>query len=114
MRWKEIPVPARRYIIYHTLVSPLLITWYMLPLYMFMTGYTVLETGILFTLISIASIPITYLIGKVFDRVAVRHGLVIIDLLDGLACIFYGLSYGLTAPLMLSIGLIIEKMINLV
>jgi MFS family permease len=108
MRWHEIPVEARRYILYHTIVSPLLITWYMLPMYMFMTGYSILEVGIVFTLVHVFSIPATYAVGKLFDKIAIRHGLVLIDALEGSSSILYGLAYGPIAPLMLFLGLLIE------
>ena len=108
MRWSEIPVYARRYILYHTIISPLLITWYMLPMYMFMTGYSVLEVGVIFTLVHVLSIPATYAVGRLFDRIAIRHGLILIDALDGVASILYGLAYGPVAPLMLFLGLLIE------
>ena len=108
MKWSEIPTDVRRYILYHTIISPLLITWYMLPMYMFMTGYSVLEVGIIFTLVHVLSIPATYAVGKLFDRIAIRHGLVLIDALDGVASILYGLAYGPIAPLMLFLGLLIE------
>ncbi len=108
MRWSEIPVYARRYILYHTIISPLLITWYMLPMYMFMTGYNVLEVGVVFTLVHVLSIPATYAVGRLFDRIAIRHGLILIDALDGVASILYGLAYGPIAPLMLFLGLLIE------
>ena len=109
MKWSEIPIDARNLIIYHTIVSPFLITWYMLPTYMFMTGYSILKIGLLFTLINMASIPLTYLIGRLFDRIPVRHGLILIDAFDGLENILYGLSYGSLAPLILSLGLIVDK-----
>jgi len=108
MKWSEIPVGARRYILYHVIVSPLLITWYMLPMYMFITGYTVLEIGVIFTLIHTLSIPATYLVGKLFDKIAIRHGLVLIDALDGASAMLYGFAYGPIAPLMLFLGLLIE------
>ncbi len=109
MKFSEIPVYARRYIIYHTIISPLLITWYMLPLYMFMTEYSVLDVGIFFTLVNIVSIPVTYLIGRAFDRIPIRHGLVVIDALDGVASILYGLAYGPLAPIMLFLGRLVDK-----
>ena len=109
MRWREIPVEARRYILYHTMVSPLLISWHMLPVYMFMTGYSVLEVGLLFTVVSVASIPATYLVGRFFERCAVRHGLVAIDLLEAAAYFAYGLAYGPVAPVALFTGLILEE-----
>ncbi len=110
MRWSEIPVGARRYILYHTIISPLLITWYMLPLYMFMTGYDVLEVGAFFTVVNLVSIPTTYLVGRAFKRIPVRHGLVLIDALDGVSCAFYALAYGALAPVMLFVGMLIEKL----
>ncbi len=108
MKWLEIPVRARRYILYHTIISPLLISWYMLPLYLFKTGYSVLNVGILYTAVHTASVPATYLVGKFFDRVPIRHGLVLIDALDGFSSVLYGLSYGPIAPLLLFLGLLIE------
>ena len=77
-------------------------------MYMFMTGYDILKIGIVFTLVHILSIPATYAVGRLFDKIAIRHGLVLIDALDGVASILYGLSYGPIAPLMLFIGLLVE------
>ncbi len=110
MRWKDIPVSARRYILYHTIVSPMLIVWYMLPLYLYMTGYNVLEVGLIYTVVHIVSIPLTFLLGKLFERVNVRKGLVIIDGLDGIAYTLYGLAYGPIAPLLIFFGLLIEDL----
>ena len=81
----------------------------MLPAYMFMTGYSILEVGLLFTVINVLSVPLTYLIGKLFDRVAIRHGLILIDVLDGIESVLYGLSYSLLGPLMISLGLLVGK-----
>ncbi len=71
--------------------------------------YTILEIGIVFTLINIVSVPLTYLIGKIFDRVAVRHGLILIDALDGVENVLYGLSYFFLGPLTISLGLFVGK-----
>ena len=109
MKWDDVPIEARRYILYHTMISPLLITWYMLPAYMLMTGYSILEIGLLFTVINILSVPLTYLIGKLFDRVAIRHGLILIDALDGVENVLYGLSYSFLGSLMISLGLLVGK-----
>ncbi len=109
MRWRDVPLPARRYIIYHTIVSPFLIVWHMLPVYLFMTGYSVLEAGALFTAAHLVSIPATYVIGKIFDKVAIRHGLVLIDALDGAAYVLYGLAWGPLAPVILLAGLLLEE-----
>ena len=113
MKWSDIPVGARRYILYHTIISPLLIVWYMLPAYMLMTGYSIFEIGALFTAINILSIPLTYLIGRLFDKVAVRHGLILLDALDGVESILYGLSHFFLGPLMISLGLLVGKISRL-
>lgn len=109
MRWSEIPLAARRYIIYHTIISPFLITWYMLPLYLFMTGYSVLDVGILFTVVNLAAVPAAYGVGKLFESVPIRHGLVLIDALEGVANILYGLAKGAVAPVTIFAGMLIEK-----
>ncbi len=109
LKWSDIPDGARKYIVYHTIVSPLLISWYMLPAYMLMTGYSILEIGLLYTIVNILSIPLTYLIGKLFDRIAVRYGLILIDALDGVENILYGLSYSFLGPIMISLGLLMGR-----
>ena len=109
MRWKEIPKPARAYILYHTIIAPQLIVWYLLPLYMFYTGYNVLEVGIFFTAVNVASIPITYLIGRFFNEYPLKTGLILIDVLDGIAYILYGFATGVIAPFMLFAGCTIEE-----
>ncbi|RLG78312.1 MAG: hypothetical protein DRO14_00960 [Thermoprotei archaeon] len=75
---------------------------------MFIIGYTVLEVGITFTLVHVLSIPATYAVGKLFDKIAIRHGLVLIDALDGVSAVLYGLAYGPIAPLMLFLGLLVD------
>ncbi len=109
MKWNEIPRSARYYILYHTIISPMLIVWYMLPVYLFMTGYTILEIGIIYTTVHIASIPLTILFGKLFEKISLRKGLVLIDALDGVAYALYGLAYGPIAPITLFLGMLIEK-----
>jgi len=109
LKWRDIPIGARRYIVYHTIISPLLITWYILPAYMLMTGYSIFEIGLLFTIINILSIPLTYIIGRLFDKIAIRHGLILIDALDGVENILYGLSYSFLGSLMISLGLLIDR-----
>lgn len=110
MRWRELPRGARSYILYHALATPLTITWYMLPVYLFMTGYTILDVGILYTLVQVALIPLTYLVGRLFDRVALRHGLAAIDALEGVACLMYSAASGPLAPVFLFAGLLVDDL----
>jgi len=110
MKWSEIPREAKAYMLYHTLIAPGLIVWTLFPLYLMMTGYSVLEVGAFFTVINIASIPITYLFGRLFNSWDIKKGLIAIDVLDGVAYVMYGLAKGAIAPLMLFIGRVIEKL----
>ena len=76
---------------------------------MLMTGYSILEIGLLFTTVNIVSIPLTYLIGRLFDRIATRHDLILIDALDGVENVLYGLSYSFLRPLIISLGLLVGR-----
>ncbi len=103
MRWSEIPRDAKAYMLYHTLIAPSLIVWILFPLYLMKTGYSILEVGVFFTSINIASVPLTYLFGRAFNRWDIKKGLITIDVL-------YGLSKGAVALLMLFAGRTIEKL----
>ncbi len=109
MKFKDIPKPARSYMIYHVLISPGLICWYLLPLYMMMTGYSPLSVGMLFSTASALSVILTYLAGKLFDRVSIKRGLVAIDIIDGAAYFFYFLAAGPLSGLFLLIGRLLEE-----
>lgn len=109
MRWSEVPRDAKAYILYHTIIAPQLIVWYLLPLYMMYSGYSVLEVGAFFTVVNIISIPLTYLIGKFFNEYPLKTGLILIDAIDGIAYILYGFAKGAIAPLMLFLGYTLEK-----
>ena len=110
MHWSEIPRDAKAYMLYHTLIAPGLIVWILFPLYLMKTGYSVLEVGAFFTAVNIASIPLTYLFGRAFNRWDIKKGLIVVDVLDGIAYVLYGLSKGAIAPLMLFAGRAIEKL----
>ena len=110
MHWSEIPRDAKAYMLYHTLIAPGLIVWILFPLYLMKTGYSVLEVGAFFTAVNIASIPLTYLFGRAFNRWDIKKGLITIDVLDGIAYVLYGLSKGAVAPVMLFAGRTVEKL----
>lgn len=114
MRWSEIPKEAKAYMIYHTLIAPGLIVWILFPLYLMKTGYSILEVGgAFFTVVNIASIPLTYFFGRLFNRWDIKKGLIAIDILDGIAYVMYGLAKGAIAPLMLFGGKLIDKLSTL-
>ncbi|AEC52562.1 hypothetical protein PNA2_1648 [Pyrococcus sp. NA2] len=98
------------YMLYHTVIEPQLIVWLLFPLYLMKTGYSILEVGAFFTVVNIASIPLTYLFGRMFNNWDIKKGLIAIDFLDGVAYILYGFAKGAIAPLLLFIGRLIEKL----
>ena len=110
MRWRELPVEARRYIIYHVIVCPLLFAWYMIPYYLLSLGYTVVETGLIFTVIQLIGVPLSYLMGKIFTYNDIRIGIASIDFLEGISRILLGLAYGPIAPIIILIALIFEDL----
>ncbi|NJD99703.1 MFS transporter [Thermococcus sp. LS1] len=110
MRWNEIPRDAKAYMLYHTIIAPQLIVWILLPLYMMYSGYSVLEVGAFFTAVNIIAIPLTYLLGRAFNRWDIKKGLMVIDALDGVAYILYGFAKGAIAPIMLFAGRTVEKL----
>lgn len=109
MRFRDLPAEARRYIIYHALACPPLIVWYALPFYLLITGYTVLEVGVLFTAAQVLGIPLTLWLGKVFTRTDMRKGLMTVDALGSLSTFLYYLAYGPLAPLMVLAGQLVDE-----
>ncbi len=109
MRFSELSPEARRYIWYHTLVSPALIIWYALPFYLLKTGYSVLEVGLLFTTVQLLGIPLTLWLGRVFTRIDMRKGLMTIDLLGSISSFLYYLAYGPLAPIMVVAGGLVDE-----
>ncbi|HHI00911.1 MAG TPA: MFS transporter, partial [Thermococcus litoralis] len=110
MKWSEIPRDAKAYMLYHTIIAPQLIVWTLLPLYMMYSGYSVLEVGAFFTAVNIIAIPLTYLLGRAFNKWDIKKGLMVIDALDGIAYVLYGFAKGIIAPIMLFAGRTVEKL----
>mgnify|MGYP000459833563 CR=1 FL=1 len=109
MKWRELPKEARVYIVYSSLGCVVLFTWILLPYYMLLTGYSVLEVGLLYTVVEALGIPLTLAAGKLFSRLDIRRGLAAIDGLGALSLLLYAVSYGPMAPLILTVGMLIEK-----
>jgi len=110
MHWSEIPHDAKAYMLYHTIIAPGLIVWILFPLYMMKVGYSVLGVGAFFTAVNIISIPLTYLFGRLFNRWDIKKGLIMIDVLDGISYVLYGLAKGAVAPLMFFAGTVIDEL----
>jgi len=90
VRWSELPRSARYYILYHAMVAPLLLTWYMVPYDFLEEGYTVLELGILLTAVNVFLIPAKLLVGRYFTFHDVKRGLLLIDVLESTSLLLLG------------------------
>jgi len=114
MKWSEVPKDAKKYILYHSISSPTLVVWYILPLYMLSTGYNILSIGALYTGVSLANAGLTYLVGKIFNRLPIKQGLLAIEGFGGvLSNLFYFLSKGPIASVMVFAGKLSEDMSTL-
>ena len=109
MRWEELPEEAKVYIAYHSLSCVALFTWMLLPYYMLLTGYSVLEVGLLYTLVEALGVPLTLAAGKLFSRLDIRRGLAAIEALNALSLLLYAASYGPAAPLILTAGMLVGE-----
>ncbi len=109
MRWSELSTDARRYILYHALASPVMITWYALPFYLMRVGYSVLEVGALFTAADLLAVPVTLVLGGKFARVDLRLGLAAIDAMEAVSLILFSLAYGPLAPLLVLVGQLVDE-----
>ena len=109
MRWSELPRPARRYILYHAMVAPLLFAWYMVPYDLLEEGYTVLELGALFTAIDVLSVPAKLLVGRHFTFHDVKKGLLLIDALESASLLLLYFAAGGAAPLLVGAALLMSE-----
>ncbi|RLE61279.1 MAG: hypothetical protein DRJ35_00875 [Thermoprotei archaeon] len=109
MKWSELPEAAKRYIIYHVLVSPLLFSWYMVPYDLLSGGYEVVELGVLFTAVNVLSVPAKVMLGRYFSFHDVKKGLFVIDLLESTSFFILYMASGSTAALLVGLALLISS-----
>lgn len=85
-------VKARRYMYLHMVYGVLIISWPLLPVYLFKLDFTLVEVGLLFSLAGLAEVVFTYVAGNLLDRIPCNYGLAFIDFFGGIASIIYGVS----------------------
>ena len=83
MRFSEFqsfPREAKNLIIYYTISSPLLITWTVFPIYLFMLRFNVENVGILYTVSSFFAALATAVIGRLLDkRITARNAIILLE-----------------------------------
>jgi|LDZS01.1.fsa_nt_gi hypothetical protein len=78
-----------------------------------MTGVEVLDIGFLYTAVNVLATSLTYFIGRIFDTIPIKYDLVLIDVLDDIESVFYGLSYFFFGSVFLVLGLLVWRVVRL-
>ncbi len=107
--WRRLPLAARRYILYHCMITPLLFAWYIVPYLMLESGLSVAEAGMLLTLGSVASACLNFLVGKWLDRGCPNTVMAVISLIEGSSYLLYYLAFTTRSTIWLFIGVIAER-----
>ncbi|RLF19658.1 MAG: hypothetical protein DRZ82_04945 [Thermoprotei archaeon] len=107
--WHKLPIAARRYILYHCIITPLLFTWYIVPYLMLEIGLNVAESGILFTVGSALSACLNFVIGRWLDRGCPNILMAIISVLDGFSYLLYYFGFMLRNVSLILAGITVER-----
>lgn len=107
--FKSFPPRAKRYILYHSIISPAMIVTHMIPIYLFYIGYNVLEIGIFYSIISFVSVVLTYFVGRLLDKITVNKALTADVLLDGVSYSILGFAGGSFFPFIFVISSVIRN-----
>lgn len=107
--FRSFPLKAKRYILYHAIISPALIVSHMVPIYLLYAGYNILEIGAFYTIVSFLSVVGTYLLGKMLDKIPANKALSADVLLDGISCLILSLARGMFFPFFFVISRVIQS-----
>ncbi|HBT26545.1 MAG TPA: hypothetical protein DEA58_07685 [Pseudothermotoga sp.] len=62
---------------------------------------------------NVLATSLTYFIGRIFDTIPIKYDLVLIDVLDDIESVFYGLSYFFFGSVFLVLGLLVWRVVRL-
>ena len=106
----DLPKNAKRYILLHTIGSPLMIGDYVVLVYLLLAGYKVISVGAVFTAINFIELLFPAILGRLYDtKISARLGMSLIYFLEGLAYFFFYLVSGPGAWIFLVLGVFIMK-----
>jgi len=110
MKWSELPRDARAYIAYHALAAPVIFSWYVVPYSLLEAGYSVLDVGIIYTAVSILSLPLTLAVGRIYTYGNLRTGLMLIDVLGSASLLLFAAAIWMDKPYLVVISLLVDKL----
>ncbi len=109
-KFGNLPENARRYILLHTIGSPLMIGDYVVLVYLLLTGYKVISVGAVFTAINFIELLFPALLGRLYDtKISAKLAMSLIYFLEGLAYFFFYLVSGPGTWIFLVLGVFIMK-----
>ena len=106
----DLPANAKRYILLHTIGSPLMIGDYIVLVYLLLTGYKVVSVGAVFTAINFIELLFPAILGRLYDtKISAKLAMSLIYFLEGLAYFFFYLVSGPGTWIFLVLGVFIMK-----
>ncbi len=109
-KFGDLPANAKRYILLHTIGSPLMIGDYVILVYLLLTGYRVISVGAVFTVINFIELLFPAILGRLYDtKISAKLAMSLIYFLEGLAYFFFYLVSGPGAWIFLVLGVFIMK-----
>jgi len=92
------------------MVTPLLFVWYVVPYLMLESELSVAEAGVIFTLGSIVSACLNFIIGRWLDRGCPNTIMAIISLIDGSSYLLYYLTFMTKNVFWILAGVVVERL----
>ncbi len=109
-RFRDLPKNARRYILLHTIGSPLMVGDYIVLVYLILSGYRIISVGALFTVINFLEILLPAIVGRFFDRkISAKVAMSLIYSLEGIAYFLFYLVSGTGGWVFLVLGVFVMK-----
>ncbi len=107
--WDMLPTAAKRYIVYHVIVAPLLFAWWIVPYLMLTSGLTVFEAGILYSVAQGAAAALTFLAGRLLDRYSPNVMISLVSVVEAASYVLYYFAFHARSPLLVLLGLVVER-----
>jgi len=110
-KFSGLPTNAKRYILLHTIGSPLMIGDYVVLVYLLLAGYKIISVGAIFTMVNFIELLFPAILGRLYDtKINAKLAMSLIYFLEGLAYFFFYLVSGPGAWIFLVLGVFIMKL----
>jgi len=107
--WKLLPLAARRYIVFHSISTPILFVWILVPYLMLSTGISVEEAGFILSAASLCAAVINVVVGRVLEAVEPVVFIALISFIEGFAYLVYMCGFLAGLAVVVLVAAIIER-----